>query len=273
MSEVSLLLIGCGRMGGALLDGWLAQSALSFEIGVVDPTHVAPHKTQKHIVHHFPELQRLPKEWQPDVVVLGVKPQMLSEVLPDVAAQYGLHPLYLSIAAGRRLEDYLSVLGSEARMVRAMPNSPASIGMGVTVLCATTNVTEEERGLAGKLMEAVGITQWLEDEGLMDAVTALSGSGPAYVFYFMECMIRAALDLGLDEEVARTLVLHTVHGSSALAFGGDEPLDMLRRNVTSPGGTTEAALEVLMNPSGMCPLLEEAIQAAVVRAQQLSQAS
>ena len=135
---------------------------------------------------------------------------------------------------------------------------------------AVASVNEEDKRLAQTLMEACGIALWLDDEEKLDAVTAISGSGPAYVFYFMECLIRVAMDYGLDEEMARNLVMHTMLGSSELAFLSHEPINMLRRNVTSPGGTTEAALEYLMNPSGMLPLLQQAVEAAILRARQLS---
>ncbi len=267
---MQVVLVGCGKMGGALLEGWLGQSQ-RYDLHVVDASGPdLPKNAASETVQSYERLEEIPAEIDPDIILFAVKPQILKEVVAPYFSEFGLDPLYLSIAAGRKLAWYAEQMNEQARIIRAMPNTPALIGRGVSVLCANAHVTEEDKALAQTLMEACGVALWLEEEENLDAVTAISGSGPAYVFYFMECLIRAALDHGLDEEMAQTLVMHTLLGSSELAFLSEEPINMLRRNVTSPGGTTEAALECLMNPSGMLPLLQQAVEAAITRARQLS---
>lgn len=258
-------------MGGALLQSWAAQQTAQYDIHVVDhadrlPTISGPAVT----VTHHQSMEEIPAEVEPDVILFAVKPQTLPDVASAYFNEFGLDPLYLSVAAGRPLAWYRKQMDNAARIIRAMPNTPALVGRGVTVMAAGTGVTDSDRRIAQVLMEASGIVFWLDEETRMDAVTAISGSGPAYVFYFMECLIRTAMDHGIDEEMARLLVMHTLLGSSELAFLSNEPINMLRRNVTSPGGTTEAALEYLMSPSGMLPLLQQAIDAAITRAQQMA---
>jgi pyrroline-5-carboxylate reductase len=190
-------------------------------------------------------------------------------VLPDVA-QYP-KALFLSIAAGKTLEYFAQALGADASVVRAMPNTPAAIGKGVSVCVASTNVSESQRTLCTALLEAVGAVAWIDNEKLMDAVTALSGSGPAYVFYLIECMAAAGQAAGLPAELADMLARRTVAGAGALVEASDdESTATLRRNVTSPNGTTEAALNVLMGENGLAPLLRHAVEAAARRSKELS---
>ncbi len=271
MTNVQLLLVGCGKMGGALLEGWAGQQSVRYEIHVVDTSEQdIKISGATASIHSYERLEDIPAEVDPDIVFFAVKPSQLRDVTEPYFAEFGLDPLYISIAAGRKTAWYQEQMDAHVRLIRAMPNTPALVGRGVTVMHAVASVNEEDKRLAQTLMEACGIALWLDDEEKLDAVTAISGSGPAYVFYFMECLIRVAMDYGLDEEMARNLVMHTMLGSSELAFLSHEPINMLRRNVTSPGGTTEAALEYLMNPSGMLPLLQQAVEAAILRARQLS---
>jgi pyrroline-5-carboxylate reductase len=272
-APLTILLIGCGKMGGALLAGWARQSALSCDVFIVEPGErpaPPPERAASLTNHYFRSLADVPESVRPQVVLFAVKPQTLGVVAAPAFARFGAAPLYLTIAAGKPIAWYREQMHADARLVRAMPNTPALIGRGVTALAHSGNVTEADRQIAQHLMEACGIALWLQDEGQMDVATAISGSGPAYVFYFMECLIRAAMDHGLEEELARRLVVQTVQGSGALAGTGEETLGMLRRNVTSPGGTTEAALEYLMNPSGLLPLVQQAVEAAIERARQIA---
>ncbi len=266
-----ILLIGCGKMGGAILEGWLAKNAGTYDIHVVDhaDTLAITLPPGASVTHHH-ALKDVPDELDPVVILFAVKPQILKEVIRDCFQEFGTIPLYISVAAGKTLAYYQAAMADDVRIVRAMPNTPALVGRGVTVMTGSDTLEKDDRHLCSTLMEACGIALWLDDESKMDVVTAISGSGPAYVFYFMECLIRAAQGHGLSEDFARTLVTHLLLGSSELAHQSSDPADILRRNVTSPGGTTEAALEHLMNPSGMLPLIQQAVEAAITRAGQLS---
>lgn len=271
MNQTQIVLIGCGKMGSALLESWAGQSSVRYDIHVVETSdRLPPISSPSVTISHHHSIEEIPVEVAPAIILFAVKPQSLHEVVAACFAEFGLDPLYLSIAAGKKLQYYQQQMDKEARIVRAMPNTPALVGRGVTVMVGTPNMTPEDKHTAQVLMEACGLALWIEDEAQMDVVTAISGSGPAYVFYFMECLTRTAMDHGLEEDMARTLVMHTLLGSAELALLSNEPINMLRRNVTSPGGTTEAALEYLMNPSGMLPLLQQAVEAAIKRAGQLS---
>lgn len=269
----SLLLVGCGKMGSALLGQWIVSRVWKGRVHVVDhaPTVTDPMK-ESGGVSFYESLEAVPAIF-PKCVILAIKPQMMAAALPAYRARFGDDPLYVSIAAGLTLPFYEEQLGKDARIIRVMPNTPVTVGMGMSALLASRMAHQGDKDFIGSLFTAVGEILWLEDETLMDPATAISGSGPAYVFYFMECMVAAAIDAGLDEKTAQTLVLNTVHGATQLALATHEPLAQLRRDVTSPGGTTEAALSHLMNPSGLLPLMQEAVQLAVHRATQLSVAS
>ncbi len=209
----------------------------------------------------------------PQAVVFAVKPQVMEEPLPDYASLGGgaeAGPLFISIAAGRSIESMARHLGTDAAIVRAMPNTPAAIGHGMTVACASPTVSDPQRDLAAGLFTAAGAFTWVESEDLLDPVTAVSGSGPAYVFMMTECLAEAAIAAGLDKELAQQLARATVSGSGALLGQAEETAAELRKNVTSPGGTTEAALAVLMAKPGLQTLLTKAVAAATARARQLS---
>jgi pyrroline-5-carboxylate reductase len=208
-------------------------------------------------------------DFRPAVVVFAVKPQSMDEVVGHYARFKAPETLFLSIAAGTRIAYFEAALGADAAIVRVMPNTPAAIGRAMSVLTANANVSEAQRGLAERLLAAAGATAWLEEEGLMDAVTAVSGSGPAYVFLLIECLAEAAVAVGLPEALAAQLALETVAGSGELARRAEAAPSQLRVNVTSPGGTTAAALEVLMAGDGLGPLLRRAVEAATRRGQEL----
>lgn len=266
-----LLLVGCGRMGSALLESWCGQSVIPYDITIIDDkTPTLPSIATVHRIQVVGTDAPLVSLGVPHVVVFALKPQTLASALPSYQEAFGTEPLYLTIAAGKDSGFYQHYLGTDARLIRIMPNTPAIVGLGVSALYATKAATGEDRQMAEWLMSASGVTFWVEDEMQMHAVTAVSGSGPAYVFYFMECMIRAAMDVGIEESVARKMVLHTVHGSAELAVCQNEPLDALRQQVTSPGGTTEAALERLMHPGGLLPLVQDMVQAAILRSRELA---
>jgi pyrroline-5-carboxylate reductase len=209
---------------------------------------------------------------QPDVVVVAVKPNQLATALPAAARFATPRTVFLSIAAGKTIADLAAGLGRPTAIVRAMPNTPAAVGRGITAVVANPTVTSAQRALATELLEAVGTVVWLDDERHMDAVTAVSGSGPAYVFLLIECLEQAGREVGLDAALARRLALETVAGAGAYAAAAGEPAAELRRRVTSPNGTTAAALEVLLGSPGMRELMVRAVQAAERRGRELSQA-
>jgi pyrroline-5-carboxylate reductase len=264
-----LVLVGGGRMGSALLAGWLGKGLHGTAIIVVEPDadSAARLKAENADVTVIPSLARLTRD--PAVLVLAVKPQVMGTVLPDAAAFPGA--LFLSIAAGKTLDYFAQAFGAGAAVVRSMPNTPAAIGKGVSVCVASASVTEAQRKLASALLGAVGAVAWIDNEKLMDAVTALSGSGPAYVFYLIECMAAAGQAAGLPAELAEMLARQTVSGAGALVEASEsESAATLRRNVTSPNGTTEAALNVLMGEEGLAPLMRHAVEAAARRSRELS---
>lgn len=261
-----ILLVGCGKMGGALLDGWLDLGLAPHDIYVVDPEEAKhPSRSQVHVAA---DIETLPVDLRPDVVVLAVKPQMMDAVLPAYGRFGGA--VYLTIAAGKPLAYFARILGGHAAVVRAMPNTPASVRRGMTVAVANSKASAGQRQQCGELLSAVSSVAWVEDEGVMDAVTALSGSGPAYVFLLAEVMAAAGVRAGLPEDLAARLARETVVGAGELLRQSPESPEQLRRNVTSPGGTTFAALQVLMRDDGVGSLMCEAIAAAAKRSRELA---
>jgi len=264
----ALLLVGCGQMGGALLRGWRAHHLAERYI-IIEPGPGAEPFAGHRNVTLAPGAGRLPPDLQPSVIVFAVKPQVMGEVLPAYRRFAG-DTLFLSIAAGKTLGFIARQLGAAASVVRAMPNTPAAIGRGIAVACANSAVAAAQRALAERLLGAVGEVGWVEDEALIDAVTAVSGSGPAYVFLLIECLAKAGVAAGLPEDLAMRLARATVAGSGELARLSPEPAARLRESVTSPGGTTRAALDVLMAPDGLEPLLRRAVLAAARRSRELA---
>jgi pyrroline-5-carboxylate reductase len=264
-----LLLVGCGKMGGALLAGWL-ERGLARRLVVVEPGPGAVGFAGRPGVERLSDAAAVAPDFQPSVVVLAVKPQAMADVLPPYRRFADAGALFLSIAAGKTLGFFARALGNGASVVRAMPNTPASIGRGIAVACANARVRPEQRRVAEALLAAVGDVGWVEDEALLDAVTAVSGSGPAYVFLLIECLARAGVAAGLPEALAERLARATVAGSGELARRSAESAASLRENVTSPGGTTRAALDVLMAVDGLDPLLRRAVLAATKRSRELA---
>ncbi len=264
-----LLLVGCGKMGSALLEGWLAEGVAPEDVLVVEPALDPARTSQPPGVALVATPDEVAADFRPAVVIFAVKPQSMDEVVGHYARFKAPETLYLSIAAGTRIDYFETALGTDAAIVRVMPNTPAAVGRGMSVLTANANVAEAQRDLAGRLLASAGATAWLDDEGLMDAVTAVSGSGPAYVFLLIECLAEAGVAVGLPAALAAQLALETVAGSGELARRAEEAPSQLRVNVTSPGGTTAAALEVLMAEDGLAPVLRRAVEAATRRGREL----
>ena len=263
----SLALVGAGKMGGAMLEGWLALGLDLKNVVVLEPQ---PSPQISSLAGRGLRLNPVRATGENfSAIILAVKPQTAPEIMRDVAPLAGKHSLVLSIMAGRGLEFLQKALPT-AEIVRAMPNLPASIGRGITVAIANAAVTAEQRALAHRLLAAIGAVEWISDEGLMDAVTAVSGSGPAYVFLLAEALAKAGRAAGLPQPLADNLARATVAGSGALLGLSAVDAATLRQNVTSPGGTTAAALEVLMAADGIESLVKKAVAAAARRSRELA---
>lgn len=265
-----LVLVGCGKMGSAMLAGWLAGGLAPGRARVVEPaTGLAEQILGADGGEVVAEVASLAPGVPPAVIVLAVKPQMMDAVLPACAALAGPQTLVLSIAAGKTLAYFGQAFGAAAPVVRAMPNTPAAIGRGISVAVANASVTPAQVALADLLLQAGGEVAWVGDEALIDPVTAVSGGGPAYVFLLIETLAAAGVAAGLPADLAMRLARVTVSGSGELARLSDEPAEQLRRNVTSPNGTTERALAVLMAEGALAPLMTRAIAAATARSREL----
>jgi pyrroline-5-carboxylate reductase len=262
----TLVLVGAGKMGGAMLDGWLARKLPSKKVVVIEPQ---PSKAIKALVKRGIRLNPKGKLGEVAAMVIAVKPQSAAEAMPPLRELAGKRTVAVSIMAGRTL-SFLEQALPGAAIVRAMPNTPAAIGRGITVAVGNTKVTPAARKLAHGLLAATGAVEWVEDEALMDAVTAVSGSGPAYVFLLAETMARAGVAAGLPAALAEKLARATVAGSGELLHRSSEPAATLRANVTSPGGTTAAALGVLMAEDALDPLMTKAVASATRRGKELA---
>ncbi len=261
-----LVLLGAGKMGTALLEGWLARGLDPHKLVVLEPR---PAAAVKALVRRGAALNPERSAGAASAVVIAVKPQNAPEALPALAPFVHRSTLALSIMAGRKIEFVARALPGLA-VVRAMPNTPAAVGCGITVACPDARVSARQRKLATELLAAVGKVEWIADEGLMDAVTAVSGSGPAYVFLLAEAMTQAGIAAGLQAALAARLARETVVGAGELLRRSDLDASVLRANVTSPGGTTAAALEILTGPGGFGELLTRAVAAATRRGRELA---
>ncbi|WP_417583891.1 pyrroline-5-carboxylate reductase [Pelagibacterium sp.] len=269
LSDVgSVLLIGAGKMGMAMASGWVQGGLPGSALTLVDPQ---PHESVAVFAKaHGATVRSDPPSRTPRVVVLAVKPQIMDGVLAMTKPSVGAETLVVSIAAGISSDKIVSGLGTD-RVVRAMPNTPAQIGKGISGAFAGEAVTPDDRALTGALLAAAGGVVWVETEALIDAVTAVSGSGPAYVFHLVEAMAAAGEAEGLSAEQAMTLARQTIVGAAALMDADDSAAAQLRKNVTSPNGTTQAALDVLMAPDGLGSLMKRAVSAARKRSEELGQ--
>jgi pyrroline-5-carboxylate reductase len=265
-----LLLVGAGKMGGAMLDRWIERGLDTRRLTVLDP--YVEESRRKALLEKGATVATATegvRERGFAVLVIAVKPQTTDAALPAIAPFAGPETVVVSIAAGVRLAKLQEPFGSGQPVVRAMPNTPAQVGMGMTVAVANGNVTDDQRDVVQALLAAIGKIAWVEREELIDAVTAVSGSGPAYVFLLAECLAEAGRQAGLPADLAELLGRETVAGAGALLAASPLPPATLRQNVTSPKGTTAAALEVLMAGDGLQPLLTRAVEAAKRRSIEL----
>jgi len=264
----TILLVGAGKMGGAMLEGWLGLGLEPQHAAVLEPQ---PSREISALAGRGLRINPAANAaGDVSAIVIAVKPQVAADVIPTLAAFVGAGTVVVSIMAGRTLDFLEQTLSQRAALVRAMPNTPAAIGRGITVAVPNVRVSARQRELVHALLSATGAVEWIADEGLMDAVTAVSGSGPAYVFLLAEALAQAGAAAGLPRELAARLARATVAGAGELLQRS--PLDpaTLRQNVTSPGGTTAAALEVLRGPQGLAELMDKAVAAATERSRQLA---
>ena len=262
IAKRGLVLLGCGKMGSAMLEGWLAGGLPANAVWVTDPNPSDWVLAQGvHLNADLPD--------NPAIVLVAVKPQIMRDALPTLARLGNGDTTFLSVAAGITIATFEEMLGDKTPVIRSIPNTPAAVKQGITAIIGNAKVTEAQLQMAETLLSAIGQTVRLETEDQMDAVTGLSGSGPAYVFHMIECLARAGEAQGLDPELAMTLAKATVAGAGALAEAASESPEQLRINVTSPNGTTQAGLEVLMAETGLMPLMRATVGAAAGRSREL----
>jgi pyrroline-5-carboxylate reductase len=265
----TLVLAGCGKMGGAMLEGWLKAGTDPKKIIAIDPK--PPIEVMdvliQHRIRHNPDISTVKDA---EVIVVAVKPQVMEDVLPNLVMLKSSKPLILSVAAGKTIATFAKHFGSDAAIIRTIPNTPAAIGRGITAMSANANVSKTQMQLANALLSSTGEVVMVENESMIDLVTAVSGSGPAYVFYLTECLANAGEKIGLPPALAMQLARATVAGSGELMRHTGIDAATLRQNVTSPNGTTYAALQVLMANNGMKQLFEKAIKAAADRSKELA---
>ena len=264
VAQRGLVLLGCGKMGSAMLAGWLADGLPATSVWVIDPKPSAWLQAQG--VHLNAELPA-----DPAIVLVAVKPQMMGDALPSMCALGNGSTVFLSVAAGTSIATFAATLGAETPIIRAMPNTPAAIGKGITALIGNDRATDAHLDMADALLRAVGETVRLDSESQMDAVTGVSGSGPAYVFHMIEALAAAGEAEGLAPDLSMKLAKATVAGAGALAMAADETPAQLRVNVTSPNGTTQAGLEVLMDDAkGLKNIMKKTVKAAADRSRELA---
>lgn len=265
----TVLLVGCGNMGYAMLQGWLTADP-TLAAHVVEPAPALAERATATGAHAVASRADLPLNLAPDLIVLAVKPQVMGDVVPAYADLAGGPATFVSVAAGTTIATLAAMLPGPTPIIRAMPNTPAAIGLGMMVCCANAQTGPAARDLTTTLLSASGIVDWIEDEALMDAVTAVSGSGPAYVFHMIEALAAAGEAVGLPADLSARMAMQTVMGAGRLAAEAADPPGRLREQVTSPAGTTAAALSVLMGDDRLQSLMIEAVTAARDRGAELA---
>jgi len=265
-----ILLVGCGKMGHSMLSGWTDRGMDPNRVHIVEPNEDVASLLSKKGVKVFNQNCEIPSQFVPTIIIFAVKPQVMELVVPNYSHFKSESTVFLSIAAGKKIAFFEQHLGDDAAIVRAMPNTPAAVQRGITVACGNTQVSNPHKQQCLSLLRAVGEAEWIEDEDLIDAVTAISGGGPAYVFLLTEAMTKAGVDSGLPQGLSARLARATVSGAGELMRQSDEHPSTLRENVTSPGGTTEEALRVLMSDDAWQTLMDRAIAAATARSRKLA---
>ncbi|PCH46771.1 MAG: pyrroline-5-carboxylate reductase [Hyphomicrobiales bacterium] len=269
MSAAKICLVGAGNMGGAMLVGWLDAGYDPDSICVLDPApsdEMVRLLSDKGVSHHFSAKNLA----SPELILLAVKPQIIADVLVGIRSLVNDNNVLVSVAAGTTIANLAAPFSGSPRIIRTMPNTPAQVGRGITVCVANDAVDDDQKTMASDLLRAIGQVEWVDDEVLIDAVTGVSGSGPAYVFYMAEAMAAAGEKAGLPAELAARLAKATVSGAGELMHQSSDTPAQLRKNVTSPNGTTAAALDVLMADDGLGQLMQKAVAAATKRSRELA---
>lgn len=272
LDRAKIVIVGCGAMGSALIKGLNAK-----RVGNCRYTVITPHEDSTYALREtgvgidwYKKLSSIPKSYTPDIIVFAVKPNVLDKILPEYKKFVNESITLISIAAGKKLAFYQKHLGKKAAVVRVMPNLPAAYNQGISVAMANDNVNKLQLFTAHHLLKALGEDVWIEDERLFDAVTAISGCGPAYLFLLTECIAKAGQKVGLPQAMAEKLARYTIIGAGALLEHSDEPASILKQRVASPGGVTEVALKVLENTeSGIAPVMTMAIKVAMERSREM----
>ena len=267
-SATPLVLVGAGKMGGAMLAGWLDRGLPAAGVVVVEPTP-SPDLVALAEARGIRLAHAAPAGLVARVMVVAVKPQVLDAVLPPLASLAGPETVVVSVVAGKTIAAFARGLGA-TRIVRTIPNTPSQVGRGITAAVANAAVPADDRTLVSALLATLGRLEWVDDEALIDVATAVSGSGPAYVFHMVEALAAAGAAAGLEPDLAARLARATVEGAGELLWRSPETPETLRKNVTSPGGTTAAALTVLMSDGGLTDLMTEAVAAAAKRSRELA---
>lgn len=267
-TDFSLCLVGAGNMGGAMLAGWIDSGIAAERLTIIDPKP-GPKIAETLNKHGIRSVGAPPEHYQPDILVIAVKPQIMADLLPSLAPLAGSDTVSVSVAAGSPISLIERHLGNGS-VVRVMPNTPALLRRGISVACPNQAVTAGQKRQVTELLKAIGKVEWIEDEKQLDAVTAVSGSGPAYVFHLAECMTKAGEAEGLPHDLAEVLARETIAGAGEMLSQLDEDAAQLRKNVTSPNGTTAAALSVLMGEDALEDLVKRAIAKARRRSEELS---
>lgn len=266
----TVVLVGCGNMGRAMLKSWISSGSLNYDnTHIVEPVETLRNEAAHLGVHTYINADEVPSDIKPDLIIFAVKPQLMFDVAPAYQRFVGPQTAIASVAAGIRTHAFVRLFGKKIAISRIMPNTPAAVSKGMMVIFNNEYVTQAQAELISQLMAASGAVATIEDENQMDAVTALSGSGPAYVFLMIEAMHNAGLRVGLSEETAALLAQQTVYGAACYAKEATSTPDVLRQQVTSPGGTTAAALDVLMKEGAFESLINDAVIAAKKRSQEL----
>lgn len=261
-----ILFVGCGKMGGALLGGLLKNNYNKNNILIIEPNTNAAKEFGVDVVTDA----SMAAYFKAEIVIFAVKPQIIESVLADFKKDNYKDSIFVSIAAGKTIEFFENNLSSSNKIIRAMPNLPALAGQGVTVFKRNDNIKRGDESLIGDIFKTVGDVYWIDDENMLDAVTAISGSGPAYVFHFMECLIKSGANLGLPTDLAKMLACSTVVGSAILAIESEKTVTELKNQVVSPGGTTEAGLKVLEKDGEFGEIIDNTAKAACQRSKELS---
>ncbi|MBL4784022.1 MAG: pyrroline-5-carboxylate reductase [Cohaesibacteraceae bacterium] len=269
LSSISLTLIGAGKMGGAMLAGWLERGLHPDNVTAIDPG-LPDEMASMAKKHGFRFVSSADQSGITDIVVVAVKPQILEKVLSGIRPVIGPDTTVVSVVAGKNIAVFQQILGENCAIVRTIPNTPSQVGRGMTAGFASSNVSGETRAIVEELLTVIGEFSWVENESLIDTATAVSGSGPAYVFYLAECLAKAGVEAGMTSQMAEKFARQTVAGAGELLYHSDIPAAQLRQNVTSPNGTTAEALAVLMADDGMLPLMTKAVAAAKRRSEELS---